>query len=270
MIRFNEEKQANEIALVEIFSSLNGEGHSAGMPTVFIRTLGCNLRCQFGCCLKEGDLFKNTCDTPESLSLEHFKSFYEGKDPIWMTAQELYDKVLEMEKDWYHKSICLTGGEPLMEDNKDFMIKELLPLFIKHHFDTSIETNGGIDYSDYKKAFGKARIVDGYGNREGLTIIADYKLPSSKMSSLMKDSNFAIYDDTDLIKMVISDDEKDWKKLDDIIEAKTKAQLYISPMWGKVDTEKMWNYACNHPDRQVKVQLQLHKYFFQDPNEKGV
>ena len=47
MIRFNEEKQANEIALINIFESINGEAYAAGKPCVFIRTFGCNLRCIF-------------------------------------------------------------------------------------------------------------------------------------------------------------------------------------------------------------------------------
>ena len=41
-----------EIALINIFYSINGEGYAAGKPTVFIRTMGCNLRCIF-CDTKE-------------------------------------------------------------------------------------------------------------------------------------------------------------------------------------------------------------------------
>ena len=41
---------------------------------------------------------------------------------MWLTAQEIFDKVQSLEVNWKHKSICLTGGEPLMEENKQFMI----------------------------------------------------------------------------------------------------------------------------------------------------
>ena len=119
-----------------------------------------------------------------------------------------------IESDWAHKSICLTGGEPLMLENKDFMLNELLPLFVNAHYDVGIETDGGIDYTDYKEKFGDARIVNAHGDREGVTIIADYKLPHSKMTSLMIKDNFKLYSDMDLVKMVISDDEEDWKELD--------------------------------------------------------
>ena len=42
MIRYNKEKNANEIALVEYFTSLNGEGHSAGLQKLIMKI---NLRC---------------------------------------------------------------------------------------------------------------------------------------------------------------------------------------------------------------------------------
>ena len=51
MIRTNNLGE-NEIALINIFESINGEGYAAGKPVVFIRTFGCNLRCVF-CDTKE-------------------------------------------------------------------------------------------------------------------------------------------------------------------------------------------------------------------------
>lgn len=273
MIRFNKEKNKNEIQIIEIFASLNGEGYAAGYPCVFIRTMGCNLRCQFGTIIDKKNMksiLNGACDTPECFDMEHFKAMYpERKEPDWYTAQDIFDKVNALEKNWKNKSICLTGGEPLLECNKEFMIKELIPLFVTHHFDIGIETNGAIDYKDYKNLFGKPKIFDD-NHREGVTIISDYKLPSSKMTSKMIKSNFNLYDETDLIKMVISDAKEDWEELDKVINSGTKAAIYISPMFEKVDTEKMWNYAEQHADKNIRVQLQLHKYFFKNPNKKGV
>lgn len=272
MIRFNEEKKANEICIIEIFSSLNGEGWAAGLPTVFIRTMGCNLRCKFGTHMsdKEGTILNGFCDTPECFSEKHFKEMYPDGQLSWYTAKEIFDKVQKMEEGWRWHSICLTGGEPLMEENKDFMIHELLPLFIVESYDVSVETNGSIDYTDYKAMFGYAfQFSDGH--REGLTLIADYKLPSSGMSSKMLNINLAVYDETDIIKMVVSDKEEDWKELDEVVQSGTAASIYISPMFGQVDTEKLWHYAEQHADVPVKVQVQLHKVIFSsDPNKKGV
>ena len=66
--------------------------------------------------------------------------------------------------------------------------------------------------TDYKEKFGDAKIVNAHGDREGVTIIADYKLPHSKMTNLMIKSNFNLYSEYDLVKMVISDDEDDQER----------------------------------------------------------
>lgn len=93
----------------EIFYSLQGEGHNAGMPAVFVRFSGCNLRCAF-------------CDTKHE----------EGQ---FMTANEIIGQIKEYP---LAQLVVLTGGEPsLFIDEKlvDYIKKECsLPV--------SIETNG--------------------------------------------------------------------------------------------------------------------------------
>lgn len=72
----------------EIFHSLQGEGELAGVPSVFVRTSGCNLRC-------------NWCDTP-------YASWQpEGKQ---MTVDEI---VAEVRK-YPTRHAVLTGGEPMI------------------------------------------------------------------------------------------------------------------------------------------------------------
>ena len=187
-----------------------------------------------------------------------------------MTAKQIFDEVENIEKNYYHKSICLTGGEPLMEENKEFMLNELLPLFISAHYQVDIETDGGINCEDYKIKFGDSKIINANGDREGLTLIADYKLPHSKMNSLMIKDNFKIYSETDLVKMVVSDDEEDWKELEWIInESNTKASIYLSPCFGEVTMSKIPEFVIKHSNKPIRAQIQAHKIFW-EPTKKDV
>lgn len=75
----------------EIFFSLQGEGHRAGTPNVFIRFAGCNLTCGF-------------CDT----------EFESGKS---MSASEIAGQVRKL-MPAKPRMVILTGGEPLLQYDK--------------------------------------------------------------------------------------------------------------------------------------------------------
>ena len=74
--------------IAEIFHSIQGEGLLAGVPSVFVRTSGCNLRCHW-------------CDTPYA----SWKP--EGPE---MSVAEILRKV----SDWNCRHVVLTGGEPMI------------------------------------------------------------------------------------------------------------------------------------------------------------
>ena len=74
--------------IAEIFHSIQGEGLLAGVPSVFVRTSGCNLRCHW-------------CDTPYA----SWKP--EGPE---MSVEEILRKVQE----WDCRHVVLTGGEPMI------------------------------------------------------------------------------------------------------------------------------------------------------------
>ena len=100
--------------IAEIFSSVQGEGIYVGLPQVFVRFYGCNLRCSF-------------CDT----RLNHFHGF---------DVEELYDKIKAIEDT--HHSISFTGGEPLMQKN---FLKQILRLVKeKDGAITYLETNSSL------------------------------------------------------------------------------------------------------------------------------
>jgi 7-carboxy-7-deazaguanine synthase len=97
-----------------IFYTIQGEGQNTGMPMVFVRLQGCNLRCSF-------------CDT----------EFLSG-------LQMEEHQILEELKKYNSKNICITGGEPLIQ-NIDFFVKLLK--YEKYY--VAVETNGTKKLSDY-------------------------------------------------------------------------------------------------------------------------
>lgn len=94
----------------ELFYSIQGEGLLVGMPSVFIRTSGCNLRCRW-------------CDTPYTSWAP------EGDD---MTVEEILDKV----EGYSAKHVVITGGEPMLMKEMPDLTRQLKAR--RHH--VTIET----------------------------------------------------------------------------------------------------------------------------------
>ena len=100
--------------IAEIFHSIQGEGLLAGVPSIFIRTSGCNLRCHW-------------CDTPYA----SWKP--EGPE---MSIEEILKKISE----WNCNHIVLTGGEPMIAPD----LPELATVLKKQKKHITIETAGTI------------------------------------------------------------------------------------------------------------------------------
>lgn len=103
--------------VVEIFTSIEGEGRRAGLLSTFIRLFGCNLNCSY-------------CDSRYAC---------EGIDYDNMSIEEILS---EVEKRKY-KAITVTGGEPLIHAGIDELLKEL----VKANYWVNVETNGSIEPS---------------------------------------------------------------------------------------------------------------------------
>ncbi len=100
----------------ELFYSLQGEGKLAGVPSVFVRTSGCNLRCWF-------------CD-----------SYHTSWEPThaWMGIDEIVEEVRSHET---ADHVVLTGGEPMIHDR----VVELLERLDELGYHVTVETNGTIN-----------------------------------------------------------------------------------------------------------------------------
>ena len=98
--------------IAEIFHSIQGEGLLAGVPSVFVRTSGCNLRCDW-------------CDTP-----------YASWNPEGMeiSVSNIVNKISK----WNCNHVVLTGGEPMIAPD----LFELATVLKKEGRHITIETAG--------------------------------------------------------------------------------------------------------------------------------
>lgn len=99
----------------EIFFSIQGESTYVGLPCVFIRLAGCNLRCRW--C---DAAYAQTPDQGEDFSIE---------------------QIIGEIKKFNCKLVEITGGEPLSQKETPALINRLLKL----GYEALLETNGSVD-----------------------------------------------------------------------------------------------------------------------------
>jgi len=107
--------QPHTLKIFEIFPSIQGEGLRQGEATLFIRLSGCNLKCSF-------------CDTK--------RAWQGGKE---MSTPLILRTLKRLHKRFPAEWVCLTGGEPLLQD-----ITDVTRNLKKQGFKIQVETNATI------------------------------------------------------------------------------------------------------------------------------
>ncbi|MEA3374441.1 MAG: 7-carboxy-7-deazaguanine synthase QueE [Campylobacterota bacterium] len=128
------------IYLVEHFFSIQGEGKYTGVPSLFFRFGGCNMRCEgFGCKETAPDgVTVPGCDTVYAVDKQHFGAQWQQVTEL----QQLID-VLESYELPKNVDVVLTGGEPLIyADNPLFAA--FLQYLIERDHRVTFETNGAM------------------------------------------------------------------------------------------------------------------------------
>lgn len=134
------------IFLVEHFYSIQGEGRYTGVPSLFFRFGGCNMRCEgFGCVqtTQSGEEVLG-CDTVYAVNREHFASKW---IPITKSEQLLH--VMELYELPEGVDVVLTGGEPLLNYDDPIFVEFITKLITQKHRVT-FETNATI-HIDFTK-----------------------------------------------------------------------------------------------------------------------
>ncbi|OGQ52617.1 MAG: hypothetical protein A3J24_04810 [Deltaproteobacteria bacterium RIFCSPLOWO2_02_FULL_53_8] len=207
----------------EIFRSIQGESTYAGLPCVFVRLAGCNLACSW-------------CDTPYAQTM--FKA-----------ADMTVDDVISEVKKHACRLVEVTGGEPMMQEETDELVKRLLD----GGYTVLVESNGSVSFEGLD-----ARAVK----------VVDVKCPASGHAGTFLVENIGLLTKDDEVKFVIAD-RRDYdfakKFIEDYLHDATLKVLFAPVSPGLAPKELAeWilkDGLC------VRLQLQMHKYVW--GNERG-
>jgi 7-carboxy-7-deazaguanine synthase len=240
--------------ITEIFKSIQGEGTRAGLPCVFVRLTGCNLRCTW-------------CDTAYA--------FHGGKK---MSVDEVMERVKELAGGEEKRAagtpfegkpalqkvravplVELTGGEPLLQEE----IYPLAERLVAAGYTVMIETSG-------EKFVGRLP-------REVIKIV-DVKCPDSGEADTFDMKNLEAVGENDEMKFVISS-RKDYEFAREFtrehgLSEKVK-QVLFSPVfddpegkWKGLEPRQLVEWMLED-GLAVRLGLQLHKFVWH-PATKGV
>lgn len=215
--------QNQELNIIEIFASVQGETSRTGLPTAFVRLASCNLRCTW-------------CDTAYS--------FGRG-NPIDIPT------IIKKVQGMGCKDVCISGGEPLLQDN----VHPLMAQLCDAGYILNLETGGSLSIAP----------VD-----PRVHVILDIKCPGSGMSHKNLWQNLELIQPKDEVKFVILNrsDYQYSKEICSQYHLWDRVPLLFSPVHGLLDPKELvsWILADKIP---VRLNLQTHKYIW-SPDTKGV
>lgn len=209
--------------IIEKFLSIDGEGPTSGELSTFIRFQHCNLRCKW-------------CDTTYSWDKENTTEI--------LSAKQIYDYI----KSNGVKNVTLTGGEPLIQEGIDEVLKLLND---DKELSIHIETNGSVDILPFKNKYKSGNI----------SYIVDFKLPKSGMTSKMHLENLKNVGANDVYKFVVgsNDDLEMAYKIIDEYNLTSKCLVYFSPVLGEIEMANIVEFMKDKKLNNVRLQVQLHK-----------
>ena len=213
------------VQVTETFLSIQGEGRKMGLPTAFVRTTGCHLRCVW-------------CDAAYA--------FYGG-------SKRTLDDLVAWCANQPTKEVCFTGGEPLLQKDAWEFVERLLT----NGQSVLIETSGNI-------SFAHANTLPA-PQRARLCISMDVKCPGSGMAAKNDLSLLKELREPDQLKFVVADRADFDFALNVVRQhAPFPCPVYVNPVGGldpKSITE--WLLAEKDPPA-VHVGIQLHKLVWGD------
>lgn len=172
-----------------------------------------------------------------------------GKDYTEMSMTE----ILFMVDKLGCKRVTVTGGEPLTQ----LGIEKFLSALSQMGYEVNVETNGSVP------------LVTELLNIPNVFYTMDYKTLSSGMNIFMVKDTFLKLREQDVLKCVVGTVEDMNNCVDFLKLINTKAEIFISPIFGKISPKEIVEYIQANDLYDWRVQVQLHKIIW-DPNKRGV
>lgn len=250
----------SKIKVAELFYSIQGEGRYMGVPSVFLRTFGCNFKCAgFG--MPRGQLSAEA----EDIAIQHQRAPYTKYEelPLVSTGCDSYaswhpdfkdlspmldsdaivERIMEIlpHGKWKEEHLVITGGEPLLGWQRAYSDLLNHPRMQKLK-EITFETNGT---QELTKEF-KHYLLDwtlnnknGKRGRDALTFSVSAKLPASgeKWEDAIKPEIVCQYEEVGYtyLKFVVATDEdvKDaLKAIEQYRNKGFKGPVYLMPVGG--------------------------------------
>ena len=246
----------SKIKIAELFYSIQGEGRYMGVPSVFLRTFGCNFRCAgFG--MPKGELSNEAGEIAE---ISHMFTKYEDL-PLVSTGCDSYaswhpdfknlspmlessaivNRIMEILpfRRWEEEHLVITGGEPLLGWQRAY--PDLLSHASMNRLkEITFETNGT---QELTKEFRQYLLNWTLGNksrgREALTFSVSAKLPCSgeKWEDAIRPDVVLNYEDVGhtYLKFVVATEEDladAERAIKEYRDAGFKGHVYLMPVGG--------------------------------------
>lgn len=231
--------------VIEIFSSIEGEGSRQGFLATFLRLYDCNVRCSY-------------CDTTYSYGAE--------AQPKVMSLEDLAGAIAAAG----NRRITITGGEPLLQEEELWALIDLLnrqSALDQGEDSQNPDTNA--ECSTYEFNIETNGTLLPSQRRANVFFTFDYKGPSSLVEDQMNLDILDYLEEEDLLKFVVGSQE-DLLKMKEILQAhRIEGQVFVSPIWGQIDPVAIVDFLKREDLQEVRLQLQIHKFIW-DPDAKGV
>jgi 7-carboxy-7-deazaguanine synthase len=224
------------LRLVEHYVSTQGEGPRVGKLTQFIRFAGCNLKCPLW-----------PCDSQFAIDPKLYREDMYSRWP-----NELANDVLEKLKESGAKNLCLTGGEPFLQ-NHEALYRFMLDVHCENVVEWEAFTNGTFEIPEQFFL-------------QGLRPVMDWKLPgsgektweSNRPRNLKRMQQYG-----GSVKFTISD-KADFAAAFQVWESQlidTAIEVYAGPVWGVMEATEIVNLITEFK-LPWRLNVQTHNYIY--------